>query len=118
MIAENDEGQRLLPGNVKPDEIGKTDRCEAARGDDAIDGVAAKTGYAQQFLAAGAGDIERETVAMAQRPGEFRIDVERQHAGVSNDFVDAETVEAQQPVGLVKPVLADQGRGGERERVA
>ena len=55
-------------------------------------------------------DIEREAIAMPQRPSEFRIDVERQHAGLPvDDFAGIETIEPHQPVGLIKPVLANQG---------
>ena len=66
-----------------------------------------KPGTRNSSCAAGGGDIERKAVAVAQRPGEFRIDVERQHAGgLVDDLVRVETVEAHQPVGLVEPVLA------------
>ena len=36
-------------------------------------------------------------------------------AGVEGEFVGVELVEAHQPVGLVEPVLAQQGRLGGRE---
>src|SRR6185312_2404353 len=73
----------------------------------------------QQIFAAGAGDIERKAIAMPQRPCEFRIDVKRQHARLPvDDFAGIETIEAHQPVGLIKPVLANQRRRPQRQRAA
>ena len=70
-----------------------------------------KPGTRSKLLAAGAGDVEREAVAMPQRPGELRVDVERQHAGgLIDDLAGIETVKPHQPVGLVEPVLAHQRR--------
>ena len=86
--------------------------------DDAVDSFCAKTGHAQQLLAAGAVDVEREAVAVAQRPGELWIDVERQHRAVVDDLTDIETVEPHQPVGLVEPMLAQQGRLNQRQSAA
>ena len=53
-----------------------------ARRDDALDGAGAEARNAQQHLALGGVDVDRETVAMLERPGELRVDVERQHAAV------------------------------------
>ena len=97
---------------MQPGEIGRADRCHASRRDDAVDGLAAEAGHAQQVFTAGAVHIERKTVAVPQCPGEFRIDVERQHAGgLIDDLIDVETIEPHQPVGLIKPMLPDQRRG-------
>ncbi len=69
-----------------------------------------KPGTRSNSSAGSAGDIERETVAVAQRPGELRIDVQRQHAfRLFDDFVRIEAVEPHQPVGLIKPMLPHQG---------
>src|ERR1043165_911477 len=38
VIAEHDERQRLLMGDMQPHQVGQADRGQAARGDDAIDG--------------------------------------------------------------------------------
>ena len=53
-------------------------------------------------------DVDRKAVAVLQRPGELRVDVEIEHAvlAAGRDLVDGEAVMAQQPVGLIKPVLA------------
>src|ERR1700759_4787820 len=59
VIAENNEGQRLVSGDVEPRQIGRAQRNLPPRGDDAVDGLGAETRHPQQFLAAGAGDIER-----------------------------------------------------------
>ena len=57
--------------------------------------------------------IEREAVAVAQRPGQFRIDVERQHAfGLVDDLAGVEAVKPHQPVGLIEPVLAHAAAAG------
>ncbi len=81
--------------------------------------LAPKPGHAQQVFAAGAVDVEREALAVAQRPGELRIHVQRQHAViVIDDLVGVEAVEAHQPVGLIQPMLADQRRGAQRQRTA
>ena len=57
---------------------------------------------------------------MLQRPGELGVDVEVEHAvlAAGGDLLDAEAVEAQQPVGLVEAVLALQRRRLERQRRA
>ena len=58
-------------------------------------------------------DIERKAVAVAQRPGQFRIDVERQHAcGLVDDLAGVKTVKPHQPVGLIEPVLANAAAAG------
>ena len=51
--------------------------------------------------------------AVAQRPGELRIDVEIEHAvrQARGDLVGREAIEAEQPVGLIEPVFARE-RGG------
>ena len=51
---------------------------------------------------------------MPQRPGQFRIDVQRQHAAAPSSTIslDVEAVEAHQPVGLVQPVLAHAAAAG------
>ena len=50
--------------------------------------------------------------AVAQRPGELRVDGEVEHAvaAAGQDFRLRKAIEAHQPVGLVKPVLAHQRR--------
>src|SRR5690349_5893710 len=119
MIAEYDEWHRLVLRDMKSREIGEANGSEAARGDDAIDRLGAEARYPQQFFAARAVDVERKAVAVPQRPGKLRVDVERQHPGAAiDDLCRLEAVEAHQPVGLVKPVLAQQRRSGERQAAA
>ena len=55
---------------------------------------------------------------MGERPGELRVDIEVEHATLAADLRHLEAVEAQQPVGLVEPVLAHQGRSGRRQLAA
>ena len=54
---------------------------------------------------------------MPQRPGQLGVDVEVQHAAgrVGRDLLHLECVEAQQPVGLVQPMLALQRRRDRRQ---
>jgi hypothetical protein len=61
---------------MQPGEVADADRRNAAGFDDALHGFCAKAGYAQKVLATGAIDVEREAVAVAQRPGEFRVHVQ------------------------------------------
>ena len=63
IIAEDDERQRLLSGDMQAREIGDPNGSHAAGGDDAIDRPGAEAGHAQQILAAGGADIEREAAA-------------------------------------------------------
>ena len=56
---------------------------------------------------------------MAQRPGELGVHVQRQHAILdADDLAGIETVEPHQPVGLVEPMLADQGWCAQWQRTA
>lgn len=118
VIAEHDERQRLVAGHVQPRQIGKAYRGGAPRRDDALDCLGAEARHAQELLAAGTVDVEREAIAVAQRPGELWIDVERQHGAVVDDLADVKTVEPHEPVGLVEPVLAQQWRLYQRQRAA
>ena len=64
--------------------------------------------------------VDGKARAVAQRPGELRIDVEIEHAAVHavGDLVGGETVEAIEPVGLIEPVLALQRRGFQRQQAS
>ena len=57
---------------------------------------------------------------MLERPGELRVGIEVEHAvlAAGGDLLDAEAVEAQQPVGLVEAVLALERRRLDRQRGA
>ncbi len=56
-----------------------------------------------------------------QRPGELRVDIEREHTrcvGGANDIGRLKAVKAHQPVGLIEPVLAHQRRALEGKHSA
>ena len=101
-----------------PDTIdNKTGAAMMLHRQDAVHRARAHARHPQQFLAGGAVHVHRETLAVGQRPGQLRVHVERQVAGgVRGQFRRLEPVEAQQPVGLVQPVLAQQRRGARRQR--
>jgi hypothetical protein len=62
--------------------------------DDAIHGFDAKAWNAEQVFTAGAIDVERKPIPVAQSPGEFGIYVEWQHAAFERigDLVDVEAI--------------------------
>ena len=72
---------------------------------------AAEPRHAQEILAAGAVEVDREALAVLQRPGELGIEPELEHAAgtAGQDLLDREAVEAEQPVRLVEPVLRRSG---------
>ena len=99
--------RRCVP---EPVEVGDAQLPDAPGRQQAVDGAHAEAGHAQQALAARPVDVDGKALGMRQRPGQLRIDGERQHAVLGDDLVLVEAVEAQQPVGLVEPVFAHQRR--------
>ncbi len=93
----------------------------AAADEDLAHRLHPQPGHAQQLFLGGAIDIDRELFAKLERPGELGIDVERQVAvglGRLHHFDRLVAVEPHQPVGLVKPVFADQRRAFQRQHRA
>ncbi len=72
----------------------------------------AEARHPQEHLAASHVDVHRKAVAVLERPGELGVDIEVEHLvyGSGRDLVHGEAVTAQELVGLIKPVLALQGR--------
>ena len=68
----------------------------------------AQSRHAQQQLAIGAVDIEREQRAMLQRPGELRVYLEIEETILNRDLARVEAIKSYQPIGLIEPVLAHQ----------
>ncbi len=96
--------------------IGEADFPEAADVEDAIHVPHAEAGDAQQDLTARGLHIDGEIMAVAQRPGEFWVEIKIEVGQLGReDFRGFETVETHQPIRLVKPVLADEGRGFDRQ---
>src|SRR5687768_2594734 len=105
MIGGDDEWEALLQRDAEPREVGGVDAAPATSGDEAIDVLGAEAGDAEEDFSRGAVHIDGEIGGMAQGPRELRIDIEAQVGrGGVGDFVDLETVEAEQPIGLVEPV--------------
>ena len=79
---------------------------------DAADGADPDAGDAEEIVLGGAVDVDGEGGAVAQGPREFGIEIEVE-GGVLfvGDFGDGVAVEAQEPVGLVESVLANEGWG-------
>ena len=91
-----------------------------ARRDDFVDGLRPEPRHPQEHFALGAIHVDREAMAVLERPGELRIDLEVEHAVLGNarDLLRVEGVMAQEPVGLVEPVLALQRRRLQRQNGA
>jgi hypothetical protein len=108
VVERDEEGQRPLERGRQPGDVGEPEPPVPAGGDDPVDGPLAEARDAQQELARRRIDVDREPVAVLQRPGELRVGLEVEHAALAalRDLVDGEAVVAQQPVGLVEPVLA------------
>ncbi len=84
------------------------------------DRLGAEARHPQQVLAVGRVDVDGEPVAVGQGPGGLGVDREVEHAADvgAGDLLHPEAVEAQQPVGLVEPVLAHQRRLDQRQDAA
>ena len=116
MIGGNEEGLHLFQLDPEPDQIGEADFPEAADVQDAIHVPHSEAGDAQQDLTARGLHIDGEIMAVAQRPGEFWVEIKIEVGQLGGeDFRGLETVETHQPIRLVKPVLADEGWGFERQ---
>jgi hypothetical protein len=115
-IGAGDERHYLLHGLAEARQIFQPQTAPAPRPQNLADGFGAEARHAQQALAVGGVDVDGIPFAVLQRPSGFRIDMQVEHpARVDADnLLDAETVEAQQPVGLIQSVFAHQGRLDQR----
>ena len=75
-VDRHDERPRARKGARQPRNVVEPQLAEPARGDDAVDRANAETRHSQQRLAIGAIDVDRELLAVFERPGELGIDVE------------------------------------------
>ena len=111
MIDQHHEGQHAPHGHPQGRQIGHAQAPCAPRHEQARDGAHAEARHAQQQLARGAVEVDRKALRVRQRPRSLGIEVKRQHAaGLRRNLVGGKAIEAQQPVGLVQPVLAQQRR--------
>ena len=116
MVAGDDEGETFLEVDAHFDEVCDADGAVAADGGDALGVPDAKAGDAVEHFEGGFCDVDREEVAVAEGPGELGVDVEIEvRVVLGGDFMDVESIEAHEPVGLVEAVLADEGRSFEGE---
>ena len=111
-VGRHDERPDRIERAHETREVVDAQRHVPARGQNALDDARADPRDAQQRLARRAVDVDRKEATVAQRPGELGIAVEVEHAVPVRveDFLCVETVVAHQPVGLIEPVLAHQGR--------
>jgi hypothetical protein len=88
----------------------------SAGAQDSVDVADAEPWNAEEHFTGSTVHIDGEAFLMAEGPGEFGVEGEIE-VGLSGtgDFIDLESVEAQEPIGLIEPVLADEGRGFDRE---
>src|ERR1700722_3599072 len=88
-----------------------------ARSQDALDNAGSQAGHAQERLARSPVDVDRKESPVAQSPSELRVALEVEHAVARSfkDFLRCKAIEAHQPVGLIKTVLAHQRRAAQRE---
>ena len=88
-----------------------------ARGNQSRHRFRAEPGYPQKHLARRAIHIHGKIRTVRQRPCQLWIDVEIEIAigMVAGDLGDIEAVKAQQPIGLIEPVFALQGRAYQRQ---
>ena len=98
-------------------QVGEAQPVVTARLEDAVDPGDAQPRDAEQQVPVGAVDVDRETRAVLQRPGELGIEPQIELAALpaGDDLGHVELVEADQPVGLVEPVLAEQWRRRQRQ---
>jgi hypothetical protein len=113
-VGHLDEGARLLEGRAHAHEVVVADRAVAARPEDAVHRAAAEARDAQERLAPRSVHVHGELLAVAQRPGELGVHGEIEVAA-RRDLLGRELVEAHEPVGLVEPVLAQEGRLDQRK---
>ena len=103
VIGDDDEGQHLGDRHMQAVEVGGADAAHPARQQQAAHRLDAEPRHAQQQLLRRPVQVDRELLAVRQRPAQLGVDLERQHAvGVAHDLVVAEAVEAHQPIGLVE----------------
>lgn len=85
----------------------------AACGEDAFHAAEAESGDAQEGFAVGGVDLDGEVFGVSEGPGGLGVEAEVEHGVVwVEELVDAEPVEADEPVGLVEAVFAQERRAG------
>src|SRR4051794_41758866 len=101
VVGGDEKGGDAPKVHAEAGEVGEAYGTQAARPQDAVDGAAAEARHAQQVLAGGTARVDREALAVLQRPGELRVEREVEHppSPAGQDLPDREAVEAEQPVG-------------------
>ena len=111
MIAGDHEGEAFFQIDPHLDEVVHADVMKAAGRDDPFGIPHSEARDAQDYLVVGFVKIDGKEVAIAQRPGKLGVDIQVE-VGLAfrGDFIHFVSVEAHEPISLVKTVLTDQGR--------
>ncbi len=111
VIGRDDEGQHFFQTDPHALEVDQAQPRMPAGGDDALHIHRAKAGDAPEQLTRRAVDIDGKQRPISQCPGELGIELQIEVRVLARqEFTDVKAIEAQQPVGLVKAVLADKRR--------
>ena len=121
MVRGHDEGHYFFHRHSQAQQIGQPQPGVAPGAQDAVHIAHAESGHAQQDFARGLVDVGRESRSVAERPRKLGVELQVEiWRSLGGDFVHLEAVEAQQPVRLIKPMLAHERRrleGQQRRRI-
>ena len=109
-------GRALLICTPKPAQVGVVDAVMPANLQESRHGSPAESRHSQEFFTGCAVDVNRERFQVTHCPRQLgigaQIEVRRRCRG---EFVNIEPVAAEQPVGLVEAMFADQRRRHRRK---
>ena len=110
MVGRHHEVLRTLHRHLQPGQIGKGQSSEAPDCYDAFHIPNAKAGNSQQRFLTRFVHVDRKEFTIAESPRELWIFIQGEIAIIGcRQLIGFETVEAQEPVGLVESMLPDQG---------
>ncbi len=116
VIGGGDKGHRLCERHAQPPEIGGSEPVPFSYLEDAVDVFHAESRYSKEQLARRAIDVDGKERAMAECPVELGVSVQGEIGfGGACELLHAKAVKSNEPVRLIKPVLADEGWGDEGE---
>jgi hypothetical protein len=110
VVAGDDERLCLVQHAAQLDQVVIADAPFAAQGHQALHAAQADAGDTRQQRRFCAVHVQREHLAVGQRPGQLGVDVQRQVAALAQQLTGLVAVATQQEVGLVQAVLAQQRR--------
>ena len=113
MAGAGDEILGPLDHNAQTRQVLPSDGAHAAGGQDALGADLPDARDAEKLLIVAGHDLHREVLQMAHGPVAFGVKVRVEIGpGIVQQLPGLKAVEPQQPVGLVEPVLSQQGRLG------